>query len=325
MAKAWFSMYSGDYLVKTASCSLLEQGAYIKLLLYYHQNDGLPKMQKQCKCNANAEQMHCKTPTNILQDNDTSCTACENFILQMFRIAGAFGDEEQNAVKSILRDFFVWTGDSWKNERMDLELQKALGISETRSRAAKVRYEKDAIKRKVGSKKEEKSSILKTANAVQMHSKSSASVTQSQSQSQSQKPIKEKINQKENQTQNSIPQNLINPFTNQPYIGERDFDGDFEMFDLYAQGVAKYQIAKFKAQSFWEHWESLDWKDTNEKLIGLKMKLTYEFKNFEASGKSAYFGEGPKQDFQSRLRADREELQRDLEKGEKIQHLRIQA
>jgi hypothetical protein len=114
--------------------------------------------------------------------------------------------------------------------------------------------------------------------------------------------------------------------------GDTDFSGDFEMFRGFAEMSMRLQNAKFKIQSFWDHWESLDWKDTNGKRISLRQKANYAFQNFEKEGKSAYFGDGPKKDFQSRLKADREELQRDLQNGgpfqdEPIQtpHLRIQA
>ena len=285
MAKAWFSMYSGDYLVKTASCSLLEQGAYIKLLLYYHQNDGLPSMQTQCKCTANAEQVQCKAPTNDLQESHKKCKPCKDLVLQVFRITGAFGDDEQNAVKSVLNNFFKWDGKTWLNERMDLELQKALGISETRSRSAKLRYEREAEKRKSAKKNEKKDPNKPLANALQMQSKTTASVTQSQSQSQSQESIKEKMNKKENHTLLKI----------QSFEGDTDFQNEFDMFEGFVQMSARLQNSKFKAREFWEHWEAESWKDTNQKRISLKSKINYAFQDFQKTGKSAYFGEDPKE------------------------------
>jgi hypothetical protein len=117
-----------------------------------------------------------------------------------------------------------------------------------------------------------------------------------------------------------------------PNEGDSNFFGDFEMFRGWSEMSMRLQNAKFKIQSFWEHWEALEWKDTNQKRISLKQKAMYEFQNFEKTGKSAYFGDGPKQDYQSRLKANREELQRDIENGGPFKdeptitpHLRIQV
>ena len=106
--KSWYPHYPGDYQRDTGHLSLIEEGAYRRLLdHYYSTGEPLP---------ANAVQLH--------------------------RICRAFGDDEQTAIATVLDQFFTLEGDVYRNGRADRELEKANDISVKRANAAKKRHAK---------------------------------------------------------------------------------------------------------------------------------------------------------------------------------------
>lgn len=114
----WYPRYVGDYMKKTQHLSMLEHGAYTLLMDYYYsQNQPLA---------ANA---------SVLQ-----------------RVCRAFASAEQDAVQSVLTQFFTLRDGFYHNERADEEILKRGKISEIRSKSALKRYDANA-----------------PANAVQMH------------------------------------------------------------------------------------------------------------------------------------------------------------
>jgi uncharacterized protein YdaU (DUF1376 family) len=58
------------------------------------------------------------------------------------RICRAFAPEEQEAVRSVLREFFSEQPDGWHNRRVDREIQKANEITEKRSKAGRASAQK---------------------------------------------------------------------------------------------------------------------------------------------------------------------------------------
>lgn len=90
MANPWYAFYVGDYGRDTAHCSLIDDGAYRRLLDYYY-----------------------ATGRPLPRDID-----------QLFRICRAFTPAEQQAVHSVLKQFFVEDGDVYRQGRVDRELAK---------------------------------------------------------------------------------------------------------------------------------------------------------------------------------------------------------
>lgn len=88
--KAWFAMYPGDYVRDTGSLSLVEHGAYWRLLLY---------------CYSRHE-------ASIPHD-------------RRYRVAGADGSEEAAAVDCVLEEFFQREGEFWFHQRVAKELAVA--------------------------------------------------------------------------------------------------------------------------------------------------------------------------------------------------------
>ncbi len=138
MAKAWMPFYIADYLADTGHLTAEQHGIYVLSLFHYWQTEQ--------PLTANAEQLQ---------------MICRYFDAAKF--------EQQWCVVS---EFYVLDGHVWRHLRMDKELLKAHKLSETRAKAAKVRYEKPTAKA--------------PANAVQLD-------TQSQSQSQSQDKPKKSV------------------------------------------------------------------------------------------------------------------------------------
>jgi uncharacterized protein YdaU (DUF1376 family) len=103
MANPWYAFYAGDYRRDTAHLSLLQDGAYRRLLDYCY-STGKP------------------IPTHVEQ---------------VFRICSAFVPEEQAAVRFILDEFFTLRDDGWHNPRVDRELAKVHEIREKRSKAGR--------------------------------------------------------------------------------------------------------------------------------------------------------------------------------------------
>jgi uncharacterized protein YdaU (DUF1376 family) len=101
MSNPWYPFYSGDYLRDTAHLSLAEDGAYRRLLDYcYSTGKPIPTSREQA-----------------------------------FRICRAFTPIEQEAVSSVLTQFFFEKSDGLHNKRADVELAKIQEITAMRSRA----------------------------------------------------------------------------------------------------------------------------------------------------------------------------------------------
>lgn len=95
-----------DYAQDTQHLSLLEHGAYSRLLdYYYEQRKALPLDE-----------------------------------LVLFRVCRAFTPDEQGAVKTVLSQFFKQQSDGWHQKRADEEIAKANQISAVKSKAARIRH-----------------------------------------------------------------------------------------------------------------------------------------------------------------------------------------
>lgn len=90
MANPWYAFYPGDYGRDTAHLSLMEDGAYRRLIDHYYVN-----------------------ARPLLGDFG-----------QLFRICRAFTRSEKDAVRSVLGQFFVIDGDFFRHNRIDRELTK---------------------------------------------------------------------------------------------------------------------------------------------------------------------------------------------------------
>lgn len=82
----YYQRHLGDYTTATPHLSLVEHGAYTKLLDYYYSSES-PIPDDRCE-----------------------------------RIAGAFDPHEREAVRSVLQQFFTLTELGWVNERAEREL-----------------------------------------------------------------------------------------------------------------------------------------------------------------------------------------------------------
>lgn len=106
MENPWYSFYIGDYARKTAHLSLLEHGAYRRLLdHYYALRAPLPA-----------------DPTRL------------------YRICGARSPAERKAVLLVASEFFIKTESLLRHERCDSEIEKLLKYSERQSATAKRRH-----------------------------------------------------------------------------------------------------------------------------------------------------------------------------------------
>lgn len=86
----WMPIYCGDYLKDTQDLTITEHGAYFKLMMAY--------WQKGC---------------------------LEHCLSKCYRIAGAYTEEHQEAVKNVVDKFFVVVDGSLRNKRLDAELNAA--------------------------------------------------------------------------------------------------------------------------------------------------------------------------------------------------------
>lgn len=100
----WYSWYPGDYAAKTAHLTMVEDGAYRRLLDHYYQMGG--------KMVANA--------TILL------------------RVCRAFKSQEQAALKKILAEFFIERGGLYYHERADAELEKRAQLRQKRAEAGSI-------------------------------------------------------------------------------------------------------------------------------------------------------------------------------------------
>lgn len=83
-----FSLHIGDYVTATAHLTMLEDGAYNRLLRRYYQDEK-------------------PIPADLAE-------AC--------RLVGARSKEERQAVKTVLAEFFFLEGDVWRQKRADEEI-----------------------------------------------------------------------------------------------------------------------------------------------------------------------------------------------------------
>lgn len=107
--KVWFAMYPGDYIRDTGSLSLVEHGAYWRLLL------------------------HCYSRHEAAIPHD-----------RRYRVAGANGAEETAAVDCVLAEFFQRDGEHWRHRRVEKELavatEKYKKLSVSGQRGARKRW-----------------------------------------------------------------------------------------------------------------------------------------------------------------------------------------
>lgn len=97
----------GDWARDTAHLSMLEDGAYNRLVdLYYVREQALPK----------------------------DLTAC-------CRLVRAQSKQEREAVKSVLAEFFVLTDEGWRHKRCDSEISRFRNKSSKASASAKARWD----------------------------------------------------------------------------------------------------------------------------------------------------------------------------------------
>jgi uncharacterized protein YdaU (DUF1376 family) len=97
----WFAWYPGDYAAKTAQLTMVEDGAYRRLLDHYYQMNG------------------------IMVANATI----------LLRVCRAFATDEQEAVRAALATFFVERDGHYHHERADIELAKRQELREKRAAA----------------------------------------------------------------------------------------------------------------------------------------------------------------------------------------------
>lgn len=120
MGLQWYARYPGDYLRDTAHLTMLEHGAYTLLMDYYYSTaTPLP---------ANAD---ANAPTLALATNP-----------RLYRICRAVTPEEQEAVDSVINDFFKLHEGNYHHARIDEEIEKREEISEKRRAAREARMNK---------------------------------------------------------------------------------------------------------------------------------------------------------------------------------------
>lgn len=108
MARPWYPHYTADYERKTSHLTMLEDGAYRRMLDHYY----------------------------------ATCKPLPLGAEHLYRICRAFADEERCAIDKVLKAFFVRKRDGYHNERADEEIAKTDGIVEKRRKAALSRYAK---------------------------------------------------------------------------------------------------------------------------------------------------------------------------------------
>jgi uncharacterized protein YdaU (DUF1376 family) len=110
MANPWYAFYPGDYGRDTAHLSLIEDGAYRRLLDYYY-STGRP------------------LPGDVVQ---------------LHRICRVSGSKERAAVRKVLEQFFTLEGGVYRQKRVDAEIAKQAEykekLSESGRRGAQKRW-----------------------------------------------------------------------------------------------------------------------------------------------------------------------------------------
>ena len=142
MSLPYFPMYPSDYEAKTSHLTIAEDGAYFRLL-------------RLCWMTAG-----CSLPDD------------EAWIM---RRARAFSDDEKQAIRTILDEFFTLKNGRWINERLTTEFKEAASKHLKRKKAG----------RKGGSVKSLKSNDKEPSNAKAMLKQCSSNQNQNQNQNQS--------------------------------------------------------------------------------------------------------------------------------------------
>ena len=114
MSKPWTSFYWADWEKHTGHLTLAENGAYFRLVSHYY----------------------------------TTGKPLPAIASRLLGVCRAIATEEQQAVATVLAQFFILDGDVYRHERCDEELQKAKKLSELRSKigrkGAKIKAEAKA-------------------------------------------------------------------------------------------------------------------------------------------------------------------------------------
>ena len=134
----YYPHHIGDYLKGTAHLTMIEDGAYRRLLdLYYQHEQPLPKEKKQ-----------------------------------IFRLARAASKNERDAVLTILDEYFYVSDDGWRHRRCDKEIAKSIEKSEKAKASAEKRWQnKD---QKTQGNAHSKRNANASANAMRTHSEGNA-------------------------------------------------------------------------------------------------------------------------------------------------------
>lgn len=101
----YYKHHIGDYLADTTHLTLVEHGAYLRLMMLYYQSE--------CALNANALRMIC-----------------------------ARSAEEKEAAESVLNEFFDSTENGWVHKRCDDEISRFHGKSDAAKASADARWGK---------------------------------------------------------------------------------------------------------------------------------------------------------------------------------------
>lgn len=124
-----YPRHIGDYLTATAHLSLLEHGVYTRLLdVYYTRETPIPDDQAE-------------------------------------RLVGARTQEERDAVRLVLAEFFKLGGDGWRQSRCDEEIEACREKQAKAAKSADARWSKQ---------REERSECERNANAMRTHSEGNA-------------------------------------------------------------------------------------------------------------------------------------------------------
>ena len=130
MSFAFMPLYTGDYMRDTQHLSLLEHGAYLKLLMHCWDQSGPAPLDER----------------------------------RLSGICNARSKEEITAVYCVLQEFFVKMDDGWYNTRLMRELQKSNAISQNRAEAGRIGGLARAAKQ--ANAKQEPSTCLASAKQV---------------------------------------------------------------------------------------------------------------------------------------------------------------
>jgi len=140
MARPWYAFYPADYERKTAHLSLLEHGAYRRLMDHYYSTGNPLSTDVERLCRV------CRAETNI----------------------------ELDAVAFVLKEFFELTDDGYFHERIQQEIDIAKSFAEKASKAGHA----SAAKRQLEANS--KATSVETENQPQVHRSQSQSHTQEQ-------------------------------------------------------------------------------------------------------------------------------------------------